>query len=228
MLKRLLLPLVAAALALMPAAASQAAVAPHVTVTYPSSGVPAGGFTVTATQNANGAGCTGPTVIVYGSSAIASFVQQAAKDYCQYQLTGTFTGFPNITPVAAGSAVDVEYASGGDSCPGDQFAAEDTVGDPIMGVSDVFAGACTYTGIPGGAGATNDVQNQGSAGVAVNIVNAITHCSGAAVPQGGAPAALATSGAQCTGRAPLSASGCPASFTTTSPRTTIIRSTPAS
>ncbi len=115
-----------------------------------------------------GGNCTGSTIIgVYGSSALKGYIQQAAKDYCD-----NTTANPNHD--------DVVYLSGGDSCPGDTFAATDST-DPVVGVSDVFAPSCGLDGQPAvDSTAINDAL------LSVNIVDEIATCPGAQQPNGGA------------------------------------------
>ncbi len=112
-------------------------------------------------------GCTGPLVGIYGSSAAKAFILQAARDYC-----ATFA-----TP---SSAPDVEYADGGDSCPGDLYAQQDST-DPIVGVSTVFADSCANDAQP-----PVDSTQINDTLLAVNIVDEIATCPGAQQPNGGA------------------------------------------
>ncbi len=152
----------AVALALMPLMTTQAASG---TVTY-------NGLTFTGAQSGgtsgSSSGCTGPIIGVYGSSALRSYIQQAAKDYC-------------ANTAANPNQYDVEYLSGGDSCPGDAFAATDTANDPIVGVSDVFAPSCANDNQPPvDSTAINDAI------LSVNVVDDIATCPGAQQPNGGA------------------------------------------
>lgn len=110
-------------------------------------------------------GCTGPLVGVYGSSAIKGLILQSATDYC-----ATFAN--------KATAPDVEYAGGGDSCPGVDFAADNADANEI-GVSDVFPGSCTGSQARSAAAVAENLTS-------VNIVLAIAQCSGANVVQGGA------------------------------------------
>ena len=134
MLKRLL-PLILLLVALTPALTTRAAVPSHVVYDK-----------LTFTGNSGNTGCTGPIVGVYGSSALKSYVLATAASYCAAQLGAG---------VSSGNAVDVEYLSGGDSCPGVDFAADDRR-DPIIGVSDVFASGCV--GIQARAAAKSGTQ----------------------------------------------------------------------
>ena|GEM_PF-1335586 len=118
-------------------------------------------------------GCAGPLVAVYGSSGLRSYVLGAAADYCTYELAQGLT---------AATAPDVEYLGGGDSCPGVGWAFSWSDANEL-GVSDVRARSCNTAGA-GFSFPTNPVTETN---VAVNLVDAITHCSGALVPQGGAP-----------------------------------------
>jgi len=123
-----------------------------------------------------GGNCSGPIIGVYGSSALKSYIQQAAIDYCN-----NTTANPNH--------YDVVYASGGDSCPGDTFAATDST-DPVVGVSDVFANSCGLDNQP-----SVDTTAINDALLSVNIVDEIATCPGATQPNGGAVNPLA--GPQC-------------------------------
>jgi len=156
-------------------AAAALAVAPVLS----GSGVHAAGSTVihgitfaTGTNN-----CTGPIVPVYGSSALKSFILKAAADYC------------NNTS-ANPTHIDVEYASGGDSCPGVDWAA-DYNDNNELGVSDVYAPGCA------GSFARSSAKIVDSQ-VSVNAVESIAQCPGASTPQGGSPNAPA-SATQCAG-----------------------------
>jgi len=156
--------LAAVALAALPIIGTRAAVGPHTTVTY-------NGVTYTS-SNAGGtsgsaSGCNGPIIGVYGSSALKGYIQQAAKDFC-------------ANTAANPNGYDVEYAAGGDSCPGDTFAATDST-DPIVGVSDVFANSCGLDGLP-----AVDTTVINDALLSVNIVDEIATCPGATQPNGSA------------------------------------------
>ncbi len=160
--KKLIVPVLAAvALAVMPLMSTHAASG---TVTY-------NGVTFTGAQSGgtsgSSSGCSGPIIGVYGSSALKSYIQQAAKDYCNNNAAN-----PNH--------YDVEYAGGGDSCPGDTFAATDA-SDPIVGVSDVFADSCANDQQP-----TVDQTQINDAILSVNVVDEIATCPGATEPNGGA------------------------------------------
>jgi len=161
----------AVALALMPVVSSRAAV---ITNTY--NGV---GFTNNANGGTSGSasGCNGPLIGVYGSSALKSYIQQAAKDFCN-------------NTAANPNGYDVEYAGGGDSCPGDTFAATDLSNDPIVGVSDVFAASCASDNQP-----SVDTTAINDALLSVNVVDDIATCPGATEPNGGAVNPLGTT--QC-------------------------------
>jgi hypothetical protein len=178
MYKRIMVALIAFAIALFPALTpgiTSAANAPH-NATYD-------GINFTGGTNA----CTGTIIGVYGSSALKNYVLGVAADFCAAQ---TNAG------VAASSALDVEYAGGGDSCPGVDMAADDTT-DPVVGVSDVFASGCTGSLA---RSATKIKDNN----AAVNIVDAITYCgSTVTAPQGGDP--YSNSLVACTGAAPTTA-----------------------
>ena len=172
-IKRLLLPLIALMIALAPAATSQAATHPHGTVSI-------GSLTWTTGTN----GCTGPTVLVYGSSALKNYVLATASDYCTYQQSAAGGSVP------AANAIDVEYLGGGDSCPGEAFitgadgngAVANASNDPL-GASDVFAGPC---GAKAGTTATTLIDNN----VSVNLVQLLMQCPGATTEQGGVPSSL--------------------------------------
>ncbi len=128
-MQRLVRTLATLALTVLPALAGGPtnAVRPHDTTTYNG---------VTFPRNSTGNGCLGPVIGVYGSSALQSVILRAAHDYCLHQKEGY---------LAANQAYDVEYVAGGDSCPGDTFAATDST-DPVVGVSDVFAPSCGLDG----------------------------------------------------------------------------------
>jgi len=115
-------------------------------------------------------GCGGPVVTVYGSSALRSFIVASSQDYCNT--------FSNKT-----TAPDVEYQSGGDSCPGVDFAADHPGADDV-GASDVFAPACTG----GAARPSSSIQDNV---IAVNVVDSIAQCPGANDLQGSSPHAPA-------------------------------------
>jgi len=156
--------LAAAAFALMPLVSTHAQIGPHVDVTY--NGV---GFTRSINGGTSGSasGCNGTVIGVYGSSALKGYIQQAAKDFC-------------ANTAANPNGYDVEYAAGGDSCPGDTFAATDST-DPVVGLSDVFANSCGLDGLP-----AVDTTAINDALLSVNIVDEIATCPGATQPNGGA------------------------------------------
>lgn len=180
----------AVALALMPLMSSQAAIGPH-DVTY-------GGINFISSANGgtgnpdgtgkSASGCNGTIIGVYGSSALKSYINQAAKDYCNSPSN------PNH--------YDVEYAGGGDSCPGDAFAANDST-DPVVGVSDVFVDSCAVEGFAV-ASAVNDAL------LSVNVVDDIATCPGATEPNGGAvnPAGTTPCGPFATDPASTNAASC--------------------
>ena len=123
-------------------------------------------------------GCFGPVVGVTGEDSLAPYILQTAADYCNYQLaSGTDPS----------SAIDVEWSDsspfGTDiSCAGVAWAYSNTL-DNEVGVSDVHAQSCNTAG----AGFSFPPNPVSETTVAVGLVEAITHCSGASVPQGGAP-----------------------------------------
>jgi len=178
--------LAAVALAVLPAVGTHAASG---TVTY-------NGVTFTGAQSGgtggSSSGCSGPIIGVYGSSALKSYIQQAAKDFC-------------ANTAANPNQYDVEYAAGGDSCPGDTFAATDTGNDPIVGVSDVFANSCGQDNQP-----SVDTTVINDALLSVNIVDEIATCPGAQQPNGGAvnPAGPTVCGAFSTDPGASGATSC--------------------
>jgi len=180
MLKRILLPLAAALVALAPAALSQPAAraAGSTTITWTDQNL--GPKTLTVPTGTNN--CTGPLVVVYGSSALKTFVLGTAADFC-----ATFT-----TASAKQTAPDVEYVGGGDSCPGVDIAADDTA-DNVLGVSDVFSSGCVGTFARLASKVADNITN-------VNAVEAITLCNTASGPQGGSPFAGSAASA-CKGSA---------------------------
>ena len=156
--------LAAAALALMPLVSTHAQIGPHADVTY--NGV---GYTRSINGGTSGSasGCNGTVIGVYGSSALKGYIQQAAKDFC-------------ANTSANPSGYDVEYAGGGDSCPGDLYAQQDST-DPIVGVSDVFSDSCANDAQP-----PVDSTQINDTLLAVNIVDEIATCPSAQQPNGGA------------------------------------------
>jgi len=182
----------AIAFALLPAISTHAAT-PNTTVTY--NGVTFTSSDAGGTGNPDGtgksaSGCNGTIIGVYGSSALKSYIQQAAKDFCNSPA--------NI------NHYDVEYAGGGDSCPGDTFAAGDST-DPVVGVSDVFAPSCANDGVAGA-----DATQINDQPLSTNIVEAIATCPGATEPNGGAvhPAGTTPCGSFSTDPASMSAASC--------------------
>ncbi len=177
--------LAAVALAVMPLVSTHAASG---TVTY--NGVT---FTGAGSGGTSGSssGCSGPIIGVYGSSALKSYIQQAAKDYCN-----NTTANPNH--------YDVEYAAGGDSCPGDTFAATDGA-DPIVGLSDVFGDSCGPDNQP-----PVDTTQINDTLLSVNVVDDIATCPGATEPNGGAvnPAGTTPCGSFATDPASTNAASC--------------------
>jgi len=146
------------------------------------------------TYNTNTNGCNGTLIGVFGSSAVKSFVLQAAIDYCnQYKAAhgGSGVGGP-----------DVEYAvsPAGDSCPGVDYAADNSDANEI-GASDVFAPACTGT-LARPSSKINDTN------LGPNIVDAIAQCPGANDVQGGSVHPLSPD-VQCQGSS-ATLSTCPA------------------
>ncbi len=140
-------------------------------------------------------GCTGPLVGVYGASALKAFILQAAQDYCSAQRAD---GTPSTV------AADVEYAPGGDSCPGDTYAASGSDGNEV-GVSTVFPLSCANDGQPDVDPAQiNDTR------IGVNVVDEIAACPGATEPNGGAvnPAGATPCGAFATDPASANAASC--------------------
>ncbi len=183
--------LAAVALAVLPAVSTHAASG---TVTY--NGVTFTGAQSGGTSGGN-SGCSGPIIGVYGSSALKSYIQQSAIDFCN-------------NTAANPNHYDVEYAAGGDSCPGDLFAATDTNNDPIVGVSDVFASSCANDNQP-----PVDATVINDALLSVNIVDEIATCPGAQQPNGGAvnPAGPTQCGAFSTDPGASGATSCsPASL----------------
>ncbi len=156
--------LAAVALVVLPAVGTHAAADPRATVTY-------NGVTYTSSNSGgtsgSASGCNGPIIGVYGSSALKGYIQQAAKDFC-------------ANTAANPSGYDVEYAGGGDSCPGDLYAQQDST-DPIVGVSDVFSDSCANDAQP-----PVDSTQINDTLLAVNIVDEIATCPGAQQPNGGA------------------------------------------
>lgn len=129
------------------------------------------GTTKTLTYNSGTNGCTGTPVIVYGSTALQTFVQQAAANDCNAQPAGSKATYR-----------DVEYATsspGGDSCPGLEFVSNSTTANSI-GAADVFAPSCPSTFVINPSNVVDTV-------LAGNAVEAIVPCPGANEPQGGAP-----------------------------------------
>ncbi len=120
--------------------------------------------------------CTGPVVGVYGASALKTFTVIAANDYCVGQLHGLY----GLTQVSPNNAVDVEYLTGGDACPGDQWASNNAT-DQVLGVSGVFPPACAALVTPYNPNTVADSL------VGVNVVESIAGCPGANVVQGGTP-----------------------------------------
>lgn len=177
---------------LLAAAALLLMLAPMMTAQARSSGIRAttttlGNFNGTpVTYNTNTNGCDGTLIGVFGSSAVKSFVLQAAIDYCnQYKAAhgGNGSGGP-----------DVEYAisPAGDSCPGVDYAADNSDANEI-GASDVFAPACTGA-LARAASKINDTN------LGPNIVDAIAQCPGANDVQGGSVHPLSPD-VQCQGSA---------------------------
>ncbi len=186
--------LAAAALALMPLVSTRAAIKPSAlfSITYNNVAYTSGGSASGSGSGNGNSGCGGNTIIgVYGSSALKSYIQQAAKDFC-----ANTTANPNH--------YDVQYASGGDSCPGDLYASQDST-DPIVGVSDVFADSCLADQQP-----SVDQTTINDALLSVNIVDAIATCPGATEPNGGAlhPAGTTPCGAFSTDPASANAVSC--------------------
>jgi hypothetical protein len=143
-------------------------------------------------------GCTGMLVGVYGSSAIHSFIQAAAADYCN-----TFAD--------KSTAPDVEYAAGGDSCPGVDYAADNTDGNEI-GASDVFLSSCAGTQARNASKVIDYNGGQGGVtGIGVQPFEVIAQCPGATDLQGGSPHAPSPDN-RCTGSVPITAAGCPGTF----------------
>jgi hypothetical protein len=208
MLKRLLFTVIVLALALTPAinqaGISQAATKPHAfcagqtTFTCQTLGT-YNGQNVDFPTGTNG--CTGPLVGVFGSSALKSYVLAAAADYCTAAAAnhgGDKTQTPDVEyyvdPNSAGQTLSA------DSCPGVDYAADNSGVSNAIGVSDVFAPACAGS-LARSASTIVDTN------VGVNAVVAITQCPGATQPQGGAVHPLG-SPVVCGGQAPQSASGC--------------------
>ncbi len=168
MLKKTLLGAVAAGvIALAPFAAPLATHATTRSAIHPNAIgdiVTLGGHNYKVGQNG---GCQGPLVGVYGSSALKNFIPVAATNFCNAQSNKM-------------TAPDVEYTidSGGDSCPGLDYAADNSDGNEI-GVSDVFSASCTGSQARPASKVTDNK-------VAVNVVIAIAQCAGASVVQGGA------------------------------------------
>jgi len=139
------------------------------------------GTPVTYNPGQDSGGCTGIPVVVFGSTALKTFIQQASQDYCN-----TFAD--------KSTAPDVEYAvsPAGDSCPGVVYAADNTDANEI-GASDVFPAACTGA-LARAASKILDTN------LGVNVVNAITQCPGANDVQGGSVHPL-NNDIQCQGSA---------------------------
>jgi hypothetical protein len=163
------------------------------------------GYSTSSTPTAHAATkshatCTGPTVTVYGSSALSSYISATAADFCNYEVSNTLTQY------------QVQYVSGGDSCPGDTFASTSTTSQNNLGVSDVFSGSCPA---PVNSALISDNI------VTVNTVLAVTNCPGAAAPQGGHPgiygtgANAVTAANSCQGQNSGAPTTCPGSLTGT-------------
>ncbi len=180
--------LAAAAFALLPLVSTHAQIGPHVDVTYNNVG-----FTRSINGGTSGSasGCNGTVIGVYGSSALKGYIQQAAKDFC-------------ANTAANPNHYDVEYAAGGDSCPGDVFASTDGT-DPIVGVSDVFAPSCAAD-----QQAAVDATTINDALLSVNVVDEVATCPGAQQPNGGAvnPAGPTVCGAFSTDPGASGATSC--------------------
>jgi hypothetical protein len=186
------LALVLLVLVLAPAGTSRAAANVQLGVNYL-------GQPVLYNTGADGtSGCSGPLVGVYGSSAIKSFIIQAGIDYCN-----TFAD--------KSTAPDVEYSPGGDSCPGMDYAADNSDGNEI-GASDVFYNSCAGTQArnPNKMNDYNGGQS-GVTGIGVQPFIVIAQCPGVNDLQGGSPHAPVTDH-QCTGSAPITSAGCPSVF----------------
>ena len=169
----LLLPILALVMVLgsaLSATSTHASIKPHATTV---NGVP-------FATNTNG--CNGNVIPVYGSSLLKVYMLQSAIDYC--------AAFKAAHGGSGAGGPDVEYASGGDSCPGALWASTTATGNAngnvnAIGLSDIYYQTCTTEGIPvsasgpGGTGLNPDQQ------VAAFPVNMIAQCPGAAAPQGG-------------------------------------------
>ncbi len=113
--------------------------------------------------------CTGPLVGVYGASALQTYIQSEARDYCN--------AYP---PSQQASAPDVEYAAGGTSCPGLAYAAHNADGNEV-GLSTIFADSCVADQQP-----YLDPSTLVDTVLGVNVVEEIATCPGATEPNGGA------------------------------------------
>ncbi len=114
-------------------------------------------------------GCTGPLVGVYGASALQTYIQSEARDYCN--------AYP---PSQRASAPDVEYTAGGASCPGLSYASYFSDANEV-GVSTVFPYSCGADQQP-----TLDPSTLVDTVLGVNVVEEIATCPGAQQPNGGA------------------------------------------
>jgi len=120
-------------------------------------------------------GCTGPLVGVYGASALQTYIQSEARDYCN--------AYP---PSQRASAPDVEYTPGGASCPGAWYASSSSDANEI-GLSTVFPDSCANDAQP-----PVDPSTLVDTALGVNVVEAIATCPGAGEPNGGAVYPLGT------------------------------------
>ena len=139
-------------------------------------------------------GCFGPVVGVYGEDALKGYILATAGDYCAAQLADGLD---------ASDAIDVEWADGGTSCTGLDWAA-DNGDDNELAAAAVFATGCT------GSFARSSSMLTGQA-VGANVVEAITACQGATAPQGASPYP-GTATSPCAGSA-LATGRCPANPT---------------
>jgi len=121
-------------------------------------------------------GCTGPLVGVYGASALQTYILSEARDYCN--------AYP---PSQRASAPDVEYAAGGDSCPGLGYASSFSDANEV-GLSTVFPdSSCANDAQP-----NLDPSTLVDTVLGVNVVEEIATCPSAGEPNGGAVYPLGT------------------------------------
>ncbi len=143
-------------------------------------------------------GCTGPLVGVYGASALQTYIQSEARDYCN--------AYP---PSQRANAPDVEYTAGGDSCPGALYASYSSDANEV-GLSTVFPSSCSNDNQP-----PIDSSALVDTVLGVNVVEEIATCPGAQQPNGGAvnPAGPTQCGAFSTDPGASGATSCsPASL----------------